>query len=55
MFIGREPTGLLFAFAGGFDGIGLNPLDEGRVDASKRPGAEQRLIEHVFVRRRRHP
>jgi hypothetical protein len=50
-FIGREPTRLLFALARRFDGIGLHPLDEIRIDAGQRPGTEQRLIDHVFVRR----
>ena len=53
--IGGEPTRLLLALARGFDSIGLHPLDELRLYAAERPSAEQCLIEHIFVRRRRYP
>src|SRR2546423_1354446 len=50
--VGREPARLLLSLACGLDDEGLDPLDETRLDAGERPGAEQRLIEHIFVRRR---
>src|SRR5262249_31825968 len=53
-FVRRQPARLLLTFPGGFERIGLHPLDESRVDAVQRPRAEQGLVEHIFVRRRRY-
>ena len=46
-----EPAGLLLALARRLQRIGLHPLQKRIV--VRLPGAEQRLIEHVFERRRR--
>ena len=53
-FIGGDPAGLLLAFACSLDRVVTHPLQEACVDAGERPGAKQRLIEHVFVCRRGH-
>ena len=53
--VGGEPVRLLLALTSGFDDEHFDPIDETGLDAGERPGAEQRLIDHIFMRPRGYP